>query len=364
MTSRAPRSARSLLVLALSLLAACGAEPPQAVGPAISTTPAGAPTSPNGLPAARMVFDDEILNFGTVSDTDDIVGSFLFSNVGDKALMIGEVKPSCGCTTVELDKNRFDPGEGSTIDVVWKPKGFGTQTKTILVYSNSSEQPIIQLVVRAQIEPFARFEPSPLRPGYLAIGREHALTVLLSCADPEFELQGLLPTHPAVTATAGERRSDGVLPIEVVIGADAPWGAFNCAVQATLLGRPEPGAERIEHRVDLTLNASLFGDLRVQPTLFAVGQVLPKRTFSRKIELRHVDGAPFQVTSLDVLNSQPPGITARLKQVDRGTEQGWTIVIDGDAGDYLGLIRATVRFETNVPGEEPRSIPVMGIVRE
>jgi len=364
MTPRAPRSARSLLVLALSFLAACGAEPPEGGGASTSSTSAGAPTSPGRLAAAKMVFDDAILDFGKVPDTEDIVGSFTFTNTGDKALIIGEIKPSCGCTTVELDKNRFEPGEGSTIDLVWKPKGFGTQSKTILVHSNSSEQPILQLVIRADIEPFARFQPSPLRPGFLPVGRDHHFTVLLSCVDPEFELVDLNPTHPAVTATPGERRPDGIQPIDVVIDESAPWGAFNCAVRVTLRGKVEPESATIQHVVDLSVNASLFGDLRVQPTMFAVGQVLPGRTFTRKIELRHIDGDPFDVTSLEVLNSQPPGITVRQELVNQGTEQGWTLVIDGDAGDYLGLIRATVRFETSVPGEAPRSIPVMGIVRE
>ncbi len=372
MPTRPLRSPVAPLLLAL-LLPACGGEPAGEPGAApaqssgfetVRTADGVDVVVPPGAPAGpRLTFSDPILDFGSVSDTDEIQGAFPFTNTGSEPLLITEIKPSCGCTTVELDKTRFEPGEGDSIQLVWKPKGFGPQAKSITVQSNSEGEPITQLIIKAEIQPFARFQPSPLRPGVLPVGEEHRFDMTLTCRDPEFEVLAVTANHPSVRVTAGERRG-GSLPLEVVVGPEAPWGAFNTVIQVRLSGRPGDCEPAVEHTATVPVNLELFGALNVRPTLFAVGHVLPGRTFTRKIELRRGDGQPFQVTRAEVLNSQPPGMTVEAEVVDAGTEQGVSLVISGDAGDYLGLIRGTVRFETDVPGEEPRTVPIMGIVRE
>lgn len=372
-----PRLLRSPLALPLLLLVACGEGPAKETG----GTGSGAPASgggfqtvrtadgvdvvvPPGVPRGpRLTFSDPILDFGSVSDTEEIHGAFPFTNTGSEPLVISEIKPSCGCTTVELARTRFEPGEGDSIELVWSPKGFGPQAKSITVQSNSDGEPITQLIIKAEIQPFARFQPSPLRPGPLQVGQEHRFELSLTCRDTGFEVLSVNANHPSVRVTAGERQG-GTLPLEVVVGPEAPWGAFNTAIQVRLSGRPKPDEPPVEHTATVPVNLELFGDLQVRPTLFAVGHVLPGRTFSRKVELRRADGQPFQVTRAEVLNSQPPGMKVEAVVVDAGTEQGVSLVVSGEAGDYLGLVRATVRFETDIPGEEPRTLPVMGIVRE
>jgi len=372
--SSSPLRSSSTSLLLLALLASCGAGTGEQGGTAPESSGGGFSTvrtndgvevvvSPGAASGPRLTFSDPILDFGSVSDTDEIQGAFPFTNTGSEALVITEIKPSCGCTTVELAKTRFEPGEGDSIELVWKPKGFGPQAKSITVQSNSEGMPITQLIIKAEIQPFARFQPNPLRPGPLQVGQEHRFDLALTCRDPQFEVLAVTANHPSVTVTAGERQG-GTLPLEVVVGPEAPWGSFNTVVQVRLSGRPKDGEAPVEHTATLPVNLELFGDLRVRPTMFAVGHVLPGRTFSRKVELRHQNGQPFQVTRAEVLNSQPPGIRVETEVVDAGTEQGVSLVVSGEAGDYLGLIRATVSFETDIPGEGPRTIPIMGIVRE
>ena len=67
------------------------------------------------------------------------------------------------------------------------------------------------------------------------------------------------------------------------------------------------------------------------------------------------------MTAVRVENSQPPGMTARVESNPDGSKR---LLLEGESGDYLGLIRGWVVLSTDVPGEEQRRLSVMGIVRE
>ena len=325
--------------------------------PPVASEPASSPQS-----GAKMVFESTTLDFGEVWDFEEIKGRFAFENQGGKPLVITEIKPACGCTTTELAKNRFEPGEADGIELVWIPKGFGRQAKTISVISNSEGPGLTVLTVQAQIKPFAKFEGGPLRWGELTFGEPHVKRVTLTCLDPAFELLDLKTGHRNLSAREVGRRADGAREIELAFDEKTPWGQINVSVQARIRGVVEE--RTIEHTASLHINAAIYGDLRVQPTMYAVGHVLPGRTFERRAQLRSASGLPFQVTEARVDGSKPPGMTVRAEPFLRGGVSGMELVLSGDAGDYLGLIRGNVVFNTDLPGETPRSIPVMGIVRE
>ncbi|MFT7485437.1 MAG: hypothetical protein ACI9F9_001287, partial [Candidatus Paceibacteria bacterium] len=319
---------------------------------------------PTGRNVAAMAFDDPILDFGKVWDVDELVGEFAFTNNGGKALVISEIKPSCGCTTTELDRMRFEPGEGSSIRVVWKPKGFGSQAKTITVHSNGEGPGIDMLTIRAEIQPFAKFAENPVRLGIVREGTGYKKLVHLSCEDPDFELLEVLSGSRFLTATDMGRQANGSQQIEIAFVPETPWGKQTCSVQARIRARVEGHDEPVEHTAVLSVSADFFGELRVEPTLFAVGYVPLKGTFERSVRLLHVNNQPFLVTKAEVLDSRPPGMQILIEPYTKGYQPGVMLKLKGNAHDYEGLVRGTVRFETNIPGEMARTIPIMGIVRK
>jgi hypothetical protein len=114
------------------------------------TTPASAV---NSLPATtnsgpRIVFADPVFDFGRVESGKIVNHDFAFTNVGDQVLIIRDVRPACGCTTVtNWTSKPVPPGKSDSIPILFNTGGMaGPIGKFLKVISNDPTQP--EFVVR------------------------------------------------------------------------------------------------------------------------------------------------------------------------------------------------------------------------
>ncbi len=363
-------------ICVLGTLASCGetpegAAPPSAQGANASTASQGAKpglvpavsTPTPAAPGAQLAFEQIVLDFGEVWDVANMVGSFPFRNTGDAALVFSDIKASCGCTSTKLDSMTYEPGAADEIDVVWDPKGFGQQSKTITVRSNSASGPIQVLTIRASIKPFAQFNGSAVQLGNLQRGEEHRQRLELTCVDPNFQLLELKASSPSVRVESLGPQANGSHGIEVIVDPSATWGMLNAAVTARLRGTLKDTGEQVEHEAEMRIQASIVHQLTVEPMLFAVGHVLPGRSFERVVRLEQLDGKPFQVTSAKMLRPVPASMQVEIEPYEISGKPGVLLRVKGLTGDYMGLISGQVSFETDIPGEGPHVLPVMGMIR-
>ncbi len=81
-------------------------------------------------------------NFGELEEGPKAAVDFVFTNTGNKPLILTDVKASCGCTTPEWPKEPIAPGQTSKIKVEYNTQGRpGDFTKSITITSNESDQP-------------------------------------------------------------------------------------------------------------------------------------------------------------------------------------------------------------------------------
>ncbi len=97
------------------------------------------------------------IDFGKVKEGEVLEGKFRFANKGKTPVHIREVHASCGCTTNQLSKMIYNPGETATISYSVKTKGFrGPIRKTIEVqFEEEHLEPlvyVIQATVISEIE--------------------------------------------------------------------------------------------------------------------------------------------------------------------------------------------------------------------
>nr|BCX02013.1 MAG: hypothetical protein KatS3mg041_2059 [Bacteroidota bacterium] len=119
------------------------------------------PTEEDVRNGARIVFEHERHHFGQVITGQAPVYVFRFRNAGRGPLRIRDLRASCGCTAVVLDKTEFAPGETGHLQVRLDTEGkLGFVQKTITVYSNDPEQYLKTLVVEAEIIEHPRL-PAP-----------------------------------------------------------------------------------------------------------------------------------------------------------------------------------------------------------
>lgn len=102
---------------------------------------------------AGMVFVSETIDYGTIAHNADGKREFVFTNNGNKPLIITNTQGSCGCTVPTSPKEPIAPGAKGVIGVKYATDRVGPFTKTVTVTSNATGQPTTLLTIKGTILP-------------------------------------------------------------------------------------------------------------------------------------------------------------------------------------------------------------------
>jgi len=91
---------------------------------------------------ASIVFNKEKHEFGTIALKKEAACTFEFSNTGKSALIIYDVKTSCGCTVPEWTKEPIRPGKKGLLKIKYDAAYPGVFYKTIEVTYNGPDSPV------------------------------------------------------------------------------------------------------------------------------------------------------------------------------------------------------------------------------
>ncbi|WP_348797725.1 DUF1573 domain-containing protein [Flavobacterium adhaerens] len=117
-----------------------------------TTTTAAALPKVNG---AGMVFENETIDYGSIAHNADGNRQFVFTNNGNKPLIITNTQGSCGCTVPTAPKEPIMPGAKGVIGVKYATDRVGPFTKTVTVTSNAEGQPTKTLTIKGTVLPDA-----------------------------------------------------------------------------------------------------------------------------------------------------------------------------------------------------------------
>lgn len=85
---------------------------------------------------------------------------FHFKNAGNEPVTITDIKPSCGCTAVDLAKRAYVPGEAGEIKTVTTFGGsLGTQEKNLVITTSDAPLHPVTLVLRYTIPELFTYNP-------------------------------------------------------------------------------------------------------------------------------------------------------------------------------------------------------------
>ncbi len=113
------------------------------------------------LPArAELTWAEKTIKLKADPSATVVEARYHFTNSGHSTVDIQQVESSCGCTTAELDKRTYAPGEGGEI-VARFTVGVrvGVQTKTIAVKTRDAEEPTTLTMV-VDIPEIVKIRPS------------------------------------------------------------------------------------------------------------------------------------------------------------------------------------------------------------
>ena len=114
------------------------------------TTKVTTPALPK-VEGAGMVFVNETIDYGTIAHNADGKREFVFTNNGNKPLIITNTQGSCGCTVPTSPKEPIAPGAKGVIGVKYATDRVGPFTKTVTVTSNAEGQPTKTLTIKGTV---------------------------------------------------------------------------------------------------------------------------------------------------------------------------------------------------------------------
>ncbi|MCH2235527.1 MAG: DUF1573 domain-containing protein [Crocinitomicaceae bacterium] len=83
------------------------------------------------------------IDLGEIEQGKPVDITFNFNNTGNEPVIISDVKAGCGCTIVNFDKKPIPSGDSSEITATFNAKAEGPFNKSIRVYTNVNDTPII-----------------------------------------------------------------------------------------------------------------------------------------------------------------------------------------------------------------------------
>lgn len=100
---------------------------------------------------ASIKFNKEKYDFGKISYKKEATCIFEFSNSNNSALIIYDVKTSCGCTVPEWTKDPIRNGKKGELKIKYDAAYPGLFHKTIEVFYNGTNSPVI-LEIKGEVE--------------------------------------------------------------------------------------------------------------------------------------------------------------------------------------------------------------------
>jgi len=110
--------------------------------------------------AAEIVFEQEVLDYGTIEHNADGNRVFKFKNTGKEPLIITNCVGSCGCTVPTWPKEPVKPGASAEIKVKYATDRVGAFEKTITVSSNAKTSSKV-IKIKGVVKP----DPTPAQGG-------------------------------------------------------------------------------------------------------------------------------------------------------------------------------------------------------
>ena len=100
---------------------------------------------------AGMIFENETIDYGTIPHNADGKREFVFTNNGNKPLIITNATGSCGCTVPTYPKEPIAPGAKAVIGVKYATDRVGAFTKTVTITSNADGQASKVLTIKGTV---------------------------------------------------------------------------------------------------------------------------------------------------------------------------------------------------------------------
>jgi hypothetical protein len=270
---------------------------------------------------------------GKVSQGEVLNVDFELHNEGDETLQIKAVRPTCGCTVADFDRE-IPAGESGFIKAKLDTSDFsGPISKSILVMTNDPQDPSLTLVIKTDVHPFVEVLPRALV-RFNAVQHEpmtQVLTVVPGDDQPDFKVTGVRSSVPFLQTSVRPLSENELLAgksphqyqVSLSMTDDAPVGPVNAMLEVQT---NHPKAKKVPVKVFGVVRALLH----VTPSQVQFGSVSAKKQPGRNLILvnNRSGGVPVRVTGASVNDA---AFDADVITIEDGRRYQVTVTVKADA---------------------------------
>jgi len=342
-------------------------------------------SSSSDEPGVGLVFESDLVDLGEITDLEPVRFEYRFTNTSDQTITIDRLVQGCNCTSTEIEKKVYEPGESGVIEGMFDPEfRVGSQKKAINLYSDDPLKPIRMLKVFATIKPLVTIEPQFVRLGRVVYkaGATTRFTVSSDLLEMTVDSVKFDGEHVSWELVESERISsdDGTVlhtaEIELGIDPDTPIGTLRRAYFVNMHVTDDSG-NVYEHRVNGSVTVYIVGDIDTRPNRLAMKRVSPGESFSHHIRMKSQTGRSFNILDVshiagdnfeDPEQSTVPGASSldieyETHLVD-DVPMMYSFTVRGTTPDEPGRFMGGIVIKTDHPDQPVVTIRYIGVVTQ
>jgi hypothetical protein len=318
----------------------------------------GAGSAVNAAEGPNMVVPEKVKDMGKVAQGDVLDVDFEIVNEGDETLEIKAVRPTCGCTVADFDRE-IAPGKSGYIKAKLETRDFtGPISKSILVMTNDPQDPTTTLVIKTKVHPYVQVLPRALV-RFNAVQHEPMEQKVTVVADEDvkgFEVTGVKSSVPFIVASIEPVAADELLAgksakqyeISMTMVENPPVGPVNAVLE---IETNHPKAKKVPVKVFGVVRALLH----VTPSQIQFGSVEAKKQPGRNVIVvnNRSGGVAVAVTDASVNDS---AFNAQVVTIEKGRRYQVTLTVKPDAS--AGPRDAVLTLKTSDPEFPTVEVPV------
>jgi hypothetical protein len=311
----------------------------------------------------KMVVPEKIKDTGTVAQGEVVDVNFVLRNEGTEPLQVKAVRPTCGCTVADYDKEIPAGGQGS-VKAKLDTKDFaGPISKSILIMTNDPTEPTVSVVIKANVQPFVEVLPRPLI-RFNAVQHEPMTEkVVVVSTDPSRDLKvtKVESSVPFLDAKVRKLPDSELVPgkpadqfeVTVAMKDDAPVGPVSGQLA---IFTDHPKAKEVAVKVYGVVRALVH----VTPSQLEFGNVEAKARPGRNLIVvnNRTTNDPLAITGITV---DDPAFETSVSTIEEGRRFQVAVSVKGDAAP--GVHDATLTLKTDDPDFAELTVPIKATLR-
>jgi hypothetical protein len=196
---------------------------------------------------ARIHFESDMYDFGSIPRGSTVVHTFTLRNTGEDTLALQPPRPTCGCTTAPLSKDKIAPGEQASIKALFNSQKFnGRVKKDIYISSNDPINPYLKISFTATInDPLLPVILSPTEAdfGSVKAGESRAIKVAVTNNDSSAHSINIseqsVPAAFKASLNSAVVKPQGSAELVLELAPDVKVGDFKESVTLVISGGQE-----------------------------------------------------------------------------------------------------------------------------